>query len=334
MKITVILALIVLLITAGCIRGNVPVKNETRVEVVNETILENEENQTTIPNPITPTVEETKPVETKDRYFPWNNGFKDLKEFSVRYFYVKSGSVTSLTYVNEDAWQWETGILRIWFKGNKARIDRYEVDYIGEDNCDVLPLEFMEYNGKQYALIIRENYGGTKFDEWRYTVLSKGVTGGEKEIWKCETKKTTTLLEEPIDTSVEVMKKAYNVYANRFATPHYYTSEEDYDLEAEKTKEKYEIYGKIDGARLVRETNALKQREEVAGRKAIPFYTTKTFGNPAYGYELIDKELGLGLAFYLKNITNNMGGNTILPNELLVYNATDFSTQVNDAVFE
>ncbi len=331
----ILLALIIILLIAGCIRGNVRVeKNETAALVnetrVNETNAPLENSTGPADKPDTPVVEA---ITLPQRYFPWDNLFKDLDEFAVTYYYVKSSSFDTL-YQEGKLKEPQTAIIKIWFKGNMARIDRYESEYIGKETCDTKPMEFLDHEGKQYALVARELYRGKKLDGWRYGVISKGVTSGGTDVWKCDTKKSSSLQGESVVSPIRAMLLAYDNYASRYGTPHFYENEDAYQNEAQLAQRAYENYSRVDGVRYVRETNSLKQAETVAGRKAVPFYVTKQFAGEAYGRELRDKELGLGLAFYLKQYVDTRGQRISLRDEMLVYTMLEFDPYVEDAEFE
>ncbi len=322
-----IIILVLTLIIAGCIKGSVKAEQDTSI---NETITE--QNKTFQEEPLT--IQEPVP-KIRDWFFPWKDSFYDLRSFHVTYLHAKSSSLDEL--IENDGKMdknVENGILKIWLDEGKVRIDRYEFNYEGKEDCNIHPDEFIDYNGKRYALIVRELYIMKKINIWRFDVISKGVTSGGIDVWRCDTRKTAGFLEESITKPSTVMEMAYNQYPNKYAAPHFYTNEDAYNTETQKVKAAFDEYAHFDGARYVRETNALKQTKEILGRTTIPFYSTKNVTYPIYEYELIDKELGLGLAGYLKSFTSKAGNEIVLEKEIPLYQVLEFGTDVDANVFE
>ncbi len=324
-----ILILLISLFLVGCIKGNVSVeKNETKNESIGSNVTINEsdteENKT---------LENTPEAKPKERFLPWQTNFKDLKSFYASYYYVKSGYIDaiakygSLELIPE---QPSSSIIKIWFMDDKLRIDRYDEDYQGKGLCEGSPTEFLNYDNKSYALTGREIYSKKSARLWRHTVISQSITEGSKEKWKCEMK----LSEDPnkdIKKPTDAIDVAYNLYANKYAKPNAYASEDGYDKEVEQTKNNYDEYYARDGARYVRETNALKRTEKFADREVVKFYVAKDFGG--YGYEMRDVELGLGLAFYMEKLETD-SREIRLGQPLLVYKILELDKNVDDTVFD
>jgi len=319
----IIILLLIASLLFGCIKGSVPTeKNETK----NESIKINETKVETLPKE---KVVEAKP---KERFLPWETGFKDLNSFYLNYYYVKSGYIDGIEkYGSVEAIpeQPSNGIIKIWFlkKGALVRIDRYDEDYLGKGFCKGSPTEFMEYEGKKYALVGREFYRDITLKQWQHAIITKTISNGSSEEWNCEMEFSSGLVANEINNGAEAIEAVYNLYANKYAKPNYYRSEEEYDKEVEQVKRDYDEYYARDGARYVKETNTLQRTEQFADREVVKFYVTKDWNG--YGYELSDKKLGLGLAFYIEKFKDIK-----LEKEFLVYKLVEFDEEFDKSVFD
>ncbi len=324
MKLIIVVLLVASLLILGCIKGNAPVeKNETKNESikVNETVTKEKKEE--VPK------RDAKP---KERFLPWETGFKDLDSFYLSYYYVKSGYIDAIEkYGSLEAIpeQPSSGIVKIWFmkKGSFLRIDRYDEDYLGKGFCKGSPTESMEYEGKKYGLVGRDIYRDITLKQWQHTVITKTISNGSFEEWKCEMKFNSGLVSDEINSGAEALEAVYNLYGNKYAKPHYYADEEEYDKEVEEVKKAYDEYYARDGARYVKETNTLQRSEQFVDREVVKFYVTKDWD--AYGYELRDKKLGLGLAFYIEKFKDMK-----LEKKFLVYKLFGLAEVVDKSVFD
>ena len=334
-NIVLILVLFIGLIIAGC-GGTAEVK-ETDNETKDEPVPDKTEEVMKEKTEETGETKEQMMEETTGSFFPWNDGFKDLETFSMSVYFVKVDAIDKMQKgienSTEKAIENKTGIVKIWFKsdGGLLRIDHYNENWYGKGLCQGSPTEFLDYDGKKYALTIREMYKENTKTRWAHSFIKQIITQGGNEAWDCKMKLEKQTVQTKLKNAGETIEAAFGLAAYKYAKPSVYTTNADYENEIEQTKQTYEQYQQNNGARYALESNSLKARETIAGRNSAKFYITKPFG---YGYELRDLELGNGLAFYLESLISDKGKTITLEKPFLLYTVLDFSKEANDNDFK